>query len=73
MDPQQLFVKHMMKKLSPGLSKWDPELATDIYSEYFLSDDSDDSEDPDHKGIRDGWKNGPKKITKRACFRSITV
>ena len=58
MDPKKEIVQHLMEKLSPDLCKWAPESAKELYAGYFLSDESDDDEQPDRKRARGGcaWK-----------------
>ena len=74
MDPKKEMVQHMMKKMSPGLYKWDPELAKQMWSGCFFSDDeSDDEEQHQRKRSRDGLNNGASNLMKRVCSGLTTV
>ena len=61
MDPKQEVVQHMMKNLSPGLYKWSPELAKELWAGCFFSDESDDDDKPANKRARGGWKKRRKQ------------
>ena len=68
MDPKKEFVQHLMQKLSPGLCKWNPELAHRLYSRYFFPDESDEEEEPDRKRVRCGWNQRPKPNYETCMF-----
>ena len=68
MDPKKEMVQHMIKKMSPGLYKWAPELAEQMWSGCFFSDESDDEEQHERKRSRGGWKKRPKQSYETCMF-----
>ena len=68
MVPRKEFVQYMTKKLTPGLSKWNPGVANKILTEHFFGDECDDDDEPDRKRFRGGWKQRPKDAYETCIF-----
>ena len=56
MDPKTEIVQDLIKKLTPGLYKWNPEFIHRLYSKCFFPNESDDKEETDRRA----WKQRPK-------------